>query len=83
MDLKKKIKEKINSALATTYTVAIILRNGWKVYREERKESFKKKDKKKWKQYLYYRWVAALQQHTIFTTKLLEVSNEDSSRRHC
>ena len=46
MDLKKKIKEKINGALATTYTVALILRNGWKVYRNERKERFKKKDKK-------------------------------------
>jgi len=46
MDLKKKIKERLNTALATTYTVAIILRNGWKVYRDERKERFKKKDKK-------------------------------------
>jgi len=46
VELKKKIKEKITNILATTYTVAIILRNGWKVYRDERKERFKKKDKK-------------------------------------
>ena len=43
MDLKKKIKEKINGALATTYTVALILRNSWKFYREERKKRFRKK----------------------------------------
>ena len=46
MGLKKKIKEKIKGALATTYTVIVILHSGFKAYNEERKERFKKKDKK-------------------------------------
>jgi hypothetical protein len=46
MDLKKKIKEKIKAALATTYTVILILHSGYQAYNEERKERFKKKDKK-------------------------------------
>jgi len=46
MDLKKKIKEKIKDALATTYTVIVILHSGYQAYNEERKERFKKKDKK-------------------------------------
>jgi len=46
MDLKERIKEKIKAALATTYTVIVILHSGYRAYNEERKERFKKKDKK-------------------------------------
>ena len=46
MDLKKKIKKKLKDAADTTLAVIVILHSGYQAYNEERKERFKKKDKK-------------------------------------
>jgi len=46
MDLKERIKRKLKNAAETTLAVIVILHSGFKAYNEERKERFKKKDKK-------------------------------------
>tara|TARA_R110000824_G_scaffold335896_1_gene522447 strand:- start:143 stop:376 length:234 start_codon:yes stop_codon:yes gene_type:complete len=46
MSLKKRIKDKLKDAAETTLAVILILHSGYQAYNEERKERFKKKDKK-------------------------------------
>jgi hypothetical protein len=46
MDLKERIKRKLKNAAETTLAVIVILHSGYQAYNEERKERFKKKDKK-------------------------------------
>ena len=46
MNLKERIKKKLKSVAETTLAVMVILHSGYQAYNEERKERFKKKDKK-------------------------------------
>ena len=46
MGLKERIKRKLKNAAETTLAVIVILHSGYQAYNEERKERFKKKDKK-------------------------------------
>tara|TARA_R110000824_G_scaffold18075_1_gene72309 strand:+ start:31 stop:264 length:234 start_codon:yes stop_codon:yes gene_type:complete len=46
MNLKERIKKKLKSVAETTLAVMVILHSGYQAYNEERKERFKKKNKK-------------------------------------